>query len=1127
MAILGESFKPYVRNQINIRQDKLSLDQTRDNDVLKYITSKTSFLRLTSGVDIDEKVAQNLGVIGFEGSALAKQYVLEAARFKPTPESNPNFTSNVGYSLGTFNASYGFNSDPNYGLVPPPGLTSATINTLNRGTIREATINLVCHNLYQFKIINTLFLKLKYSLLLEWGHTLYFNNENTLVTPIEAGALNLSNDFLSGMSSDKILDKIENNRSGSNGNYDAFFGVVKNFNWELQENGSYNVTINAISQGSVIESLKVNSNLTPNINVGGNEPQFQKSTLHKILGDIITKIADGPDGPGGTYQGFLHGYKTKDNEIALNTTNISNFTGVTSNYRHPLDTDSTTSGANSIITHNEGLAITFPGLKANKDGEPAPQFYIKLGTLLRIIESFTLYYDLSKKTENGTPPSIFYIDHDFDKNECVTIPRQISVDPFTCVIPVDFTNSSELNQTVSSTYNLTTTTYTIVTDAAGAIISTTSNVLPTQTNLFENPNKAISEDKQSAETVVGTSVTFSNGFTDTLTKVILNQDSIQDALLKIEQNASSLTGVNITITTQTITKSTFYTVNNESQAGTLSYVEKGFRTENQFIGKTMHMYININKIIEILDRNIDDDGNVSVHTFLTQLLSSLKYALGSINNFDLNYDATTNRFSIIDSAVIPFKYQSLNKDNISKFNINLLKDKENGGGSFITNFSLKSEVFSRIANAIAIGAQNNGNAMIANSTPLSNFNEGLTDRSITIKQNSNLNNSKTNQGFDQFSAAYKAYEVYKRKVTSTVPEEGLNASDIDLYRNFLVDLFNYDLGTYTNNGHIPGTGFIPLNLQLTMDGLSGIIQYQTFNIDETLLPTEYQNRLGFITTTVAHKVDTKGWETTIGSLAVPKLYKTKTNITTTPVPEVKKEPKNTTVDVTGGDKCEKLNSSQLSVAQSIVAEAKKRGINDKNRLTCLLTVAYAESRFKLGTSEKFNYNANKIGTGTSSKWNGDASVIFKDKLSKAGIDKERLKTVLSNPNDSLANYVYANRGGNGGPSTGDGYKYRGRGVTQTTFKSGYESTQNSLNKYGIQTNLVANPDNIFQYEIPVLVIGKIEGLYGKKLSESTNYINSADSIAQTQNGGKNRASDNYRDALSCINSNPSIQNLIV
>ncbi len=40
-----------------------------------------------------------------------------------------------------------------------------------------------------------------------------------------------------------------------------------------------------------------------------------------------------------------------------------------------------------------------------------------------------------------------------------------------------------------------------------------------------------------------------------------------------------------------------------------------------------------------------------------------------------------------------------------------------------------------------------------------------------------------------------------------------------------------------------------------------------------------------------------------------------------------------------------------------------------------------------------------------------------------------------------ANYVYANRGGNGNESSGDGYKYRGGGMLQTTFEDGYEKLE--------------------------------------------------------------------------------------
>lgn len=39
--------------------------------------------------------------------------------------------------------------------------------------------------------------------------------------------------------------------------------------------------------------------------------------------------------------------------------------------------------------------------------------------------------------------------------------------------------------------------------------------------------------------------------------------------------------------------------------------------------------------------------------------------------------------------------------------------------------------------------------------------------------------------------------------------------------------------------------------------------------------------------------------------------------------------------------------------------------------------------------------------------------------------------------EHCANYVYANRGGNGDALSGDGYKFRGGGLLQHTFKKGY------------------------------------------------------------------------------------------
>lgn len=62
-----------------------------------------------------------------------------------------------------------------------------------------------------------------------------------------------------------------------------------------------------------------------------------------------------------------------------------------------------------------------------------------------------------------------------------------------------------------------------------------------------------------------------------------------------------------------------------------------------------------------------------------------------------------------------------------------------------------------------------------------------------------------------------------------------------------------------------------------------------------------------------------------------------------------------------------------------------------------------------------------------------------------------------------ANYVYANRGGNGPEASGDGFKYRGGGFLQNTFKNGY-----ALLRAKTGFDFVADPNIILDEEKALL-----------------------------------------------------------
>lgn len=71
-------------------------------------------------------------------------------------------------------------------------------------------------------------------------------------------------------------------------------------------------------------------------------------------------------------------------------------------------------------------------------------------------------------------------------------------------------------------------------------------------------------------------------------------------------------------------------------------------------------------------------------------------------------------------------------------------------------------------------------------------------------------------------------------------------------------------------------------------------------------------------------------------------------------------------------------------------------------------------------------------------------------------DDDVAQAYANNP-EKLANRVYASRLGNGDEASGDGWKYRGRGLIQLTGKSNYEQCAR-----GIDLDIVNQPDTLIQ-----------------------------------------------------------------
>lgn len=126
-----------------------------------------------------------------------------------------------------------------------------------------------------------------------------------------------------------------------------------------------------------------------------------------------------------------------------------------------------------------------------------------------------------------------------------------------------------------------------------------------------------------------------------------------------------------------------------------------------------------------------------------------------------------------------------------------------------------------------------------------------------------------------------------------------------------------------------------------------------------------------------------------------------------------------------------LSQQQKNNIAIIKDEAKKSGITNPYSIAAILSIVSKESSF-IPQSENLNYSAKRL------------QEVFNLSSSKAN-------EIAGKP-EAIGNAVYGGRYGN---AANEGYKYRGRGYNQLTFKGNY-------NTYGklIGEDLVSNPDKV-------------------------------------------------------------------
>ena len=881
--LLGGPFKPYVDEQVAQRQTRLGSIQKSQEDII-WENGKSAYLALASSVNIEnsitttyqtvsnrnstrnvvdqtikhndgEKRIQQLGLPDeYYGNQLANNLVLfggtayfetnDADKNKVITSneySNPYYRSGLATSDSLLNNSaYGFGGT-SFGLSAMPGLTSFNIKSKNMGSLREASVTIRANNKEQFSLIDSLYCRIGYTMFMEWGNSIYFNNDGKYVSnPNASGVTSLLPIFLSGTNGNKsisdnpsqFLKLIEDRREKSNGNYDAFFGKVKNFSWEFNPAGYYEISLSLISQGDIIESLNIDGQYggtsTNLLGKGNSQPQPNQSSA---LTSFLSTVAS----PNGIYERKASSVSTE-----FQKQSISKFTLVPTTLNETTDYFGMNSDFKPTSTASDTIeSLNYTRLSGSLGkivsatatfGSEKPYFYIRLGDILDFIKDRLLIY-----SSKGNNEPLLDIDTDTLKNICYYPGINVSADPSKVMV---------------------------------------NNQLPYSINNLIRLSKEVSSDEPNAPQ------DWSYG---------VNQESVFriDGKARLENFGS------------------VFNPNNQTPNFPLH-------------GKIMNIYFEYEYLLNAIKglRN-EKTGTISLYDFVDELCQTANSCLGGVNKLSIRLE-DDRIMRIYDQSPI-YGTQNVQSSLINLYGINPTGSLGNQG-SFVTDFNIKTELTNDFATQVTIGAQAQNNNVGSDATGLSAWNSGLVDRFFPEKIDSlrKVNGTtlpttqeridKLTQQLKYLWLGYSQGKISEESITS-VNDEKQDRSTIDdranvidfikrtnvyyfkyfdtksyssfvkLQKDWLQEIIkleneNFNKIQASSQSQTLGTnqiGMIPINISVTLEGISGIRIYDKLEVDTRFLPSYYPQTLIWIIKGVSHEIQNNKWYTKLETIAVPKL----------------------------------------------------------------------------------------------------------------------------------------------------------------------------------------------------------------------------------------------------------------
>ena len=846
--IIGTDFTDYVKKQLEDRKKLISTSK-RGNKELLWLTNRNTWYRVTS-----------FAVVPGVGDAVKfrKDNILQGGLLRTTDLDN---NSVLRKGFGAANSQAAYIKGP-LGYKPMPGIENLSVGTGGRWqSLLEGSFDYMAYDIDQLDTVNKLYMSLGVHLLIEWGHIPYINSDGVVDTGKDIKPLNVF-DFSNRRS---ILTAVSQKTRNLAGNYGAILGRVSNFDYTANPDGSYSCNTKIMGPGGMVDSLRVNrgEGYDNDVTADDSQPKFSsdlenalitfRNTATLLLDPKKSSYQQRYEEDEDKIQGELKvvslinfseqketgWFESIPNSPYYKTSMLEAFDSVYSRFNPPFtfkadgifynDSDNLAEFGNAHqlvsgigegekglikpnpIGFNSLFKVYASTLVTTKDEDIKASAYITFGHLLCLIQNICVPKE--QPVSGNTTRPILYIDYHPDNTLCKVGTVDASIDPTICLVP--FVGDDNQYKKLLNNLDI-----------------TRKTIYPFQSSQL--PNEEKNPARKPGESPL--------------------LDRVSGRILP------------------------------------------KFRTVDGKSGKIMNVLVNIDFAISTLKvlRENSAATEVLLREYIQSILNGINKSLGGLNNLKATIDDCSHTLRIIDLNFIP-----------DSETIKYLEIPPFGTNSIAYDYSYSSKISKNLAAQVVIASQAEDKGIEDFPSDVLSFNKlnggvkdflseqiklekfiktqkdegdirnilsgGIITPTGTTASTTNIPTILSEEEKQRLKALRgpqilfnQIYNIYSLTSDAKINSR-LSRSLYSTYNQLQQKALNKQ-SKRNSGGKISANDIgilMPIELSITIDGISGILPYTAFELPDNILPKKYRGNVAFVIFSINHDFDNNKWTTTL------------------------------------------------------------------------------------------------------------------------------------------------------------------------------------------------------------------------------------------------------------------------